>query len=928
MDKAAAQLNPVPPAPRATAGQASSALERDADRRAADALAGHGPAFAQRLAPRGASQPVHAGVPRSAGEPLAATLRSRLEPRFGVDFGAVRIHRGPAAQRAARDRRAHAFAVGVHIVLGDRAERTSDGPALLAHELAHVAQFAQGAPARPRLKEDPTAPAAKWYQEAIDQVTLSKDRMARDARSGGFVMAPPYYDLEKAILELCEAVDVRDSALARKKLDALLAHKSLWVHLQILSRALLTELSARLYEMGLETESDLLRRTYAEQSKDGPYNDDWYGTERRLKFLERLVAGASAEARAESAASIATGMHRFARAFAPLRLAYLAIDFKAVEWARQSNASRYTLRPHRSADEVYREIHTLLAAWHAGWSGFVQRALDATRADLESAQPTGSGATMLAALRGALTGELQGELFPKDPAQDISGAESFDITKTEMTGPGAGRIDDAFAGAKTARSVPVTTYDPEQAWARELRTTLAASWRVRVAQVHALGRLHGVLDALTPDKDFAKTMDNAQEASANAKSVERSGRLRLDNDDDWRAFLLQKYRDLTQGADGAAKMDPADALKEVVALLFGTLQAFTVHARFTNLYDVGQTPYFNRPFPRTLTGELVHDCGVYAMRVAYMLSLVRKELGLKFWFVRLPAHVTLVVNGESGSTLPTFVMANDHCKVWNPGWLDEQREKWQRFNDPATGQPPPGKADDTQFIAELAAADDISGPIDMPARVSAVPPPTADLKAEQRQLWAHYQSRPLADDVFGPATDAKTGDNRLFHKHYLELGEKLRAIYNEVVLQFWNIDAPAAWNALVASLAGSDAKAPRSEVKVAELLSLLAVYKLAYFKAVEPVHQRMKAYEAEQERISRKLREDKALSRPDSRITAGLRASLLVKQGWQWHEEALVEYEVVQLGRAPGETETIDALRGKLLPGWIPTEENRLDRFD
>ena len=38
--------------------------------------------------------------------------------------------------------------------------------------------------------------------------------------------------------------------------------------------------------------------------------------------------------------------------------------------------------------------------------------------------------------------------------------------------------------------------------------------------------------------------------------------------------------------------------------LFAYLRAFTVHARFTNLYDIGETNYLNRPFPRALTGQI------------------------------------------------------------------------------------------------------------------------------------------------------------------------------------------------------------------------------------------------------------------------------------------------------------------------------------
>ncbi len=77
------------------------------------------------------------------GRPLAAPVRSRMESRFGHDFGAVRLHASPSAARALS---ARAFTVGNRIVLGegehDPASPRSD--ALLAHELAHVVQQRRG----------------------------------------------------------------------------------------------------------------------------------------------------------------------------------------------------------------------------------------------------------------------------------------------------------------------------------------------------------------------------------------------------------------------------------------------------------------------------------------------------------------------------------------------------------------------------------------------------------------------------------------------------------------------------------------------------------------------------------------------------------------------------------------------------------------
>src|SRR5687768_7024607 len=89
------------------------------------------------------SPPEVAGL--SGGEPLSRAERASMEPRFGFDFGRVRIHSGPEASSAARAVGAHAFALGPHIVLGAAAQRGTPGEQLLAHELTHVVQQAGGA---------------------------------------------------------------------------------------------------------------------------------------------------------------------------------------------------------------------------------------------------------------------------------------------------------------------------------------------------------------------------------------------------------------------------------------------------------------------------------------------------------------------------------------------------------------------------------------------------------------------------------------------------------------------------------------------------------------------------------------------------------------------------------------------------------------
>lgn len=922
-------------------GIANDGLEREAERIAAraDMPAGsfasanaQAPVRVQRADASGAcggpAPPEVGSVLASTGRALDAATRMGFETRFGHDFSRVRIHDDAQAAGSAQHIGARAYAFGHHIVFAARRyePQTASGRELIAHELVHVLQQTRdGAARRVQRDVDPNAEPAVWYQEAVDSISLSDRRMAEQRARGEFVFAPIAYDTEKAVLALCRAVDRKDAEATKKELDVLLKG-SLWVHLQVLSRDLLTELSARMFEMGLEAEADRLHKRYAEEDRSGPYNDDMYAARRKLDFLGRLVKGAPSKV--DKPEALADSMHRFARSFWMLHQAYLAIDWERVQHDRESRMGHSAIRPLMTSLEYYESIRELIWTWHKSWDSVVQQAMDRARTDLESASPTGSGALMLKALRTALVGELEGVLFPGQGG--IAEAESQSITATTMKGKGKGEIADAYAPDDRSRRVPVTTYDPNQEWARELQGTIASSWRARLDQIQQLGRIYGVLDALEPKKQFADTMAQAEAAVDTGQSVREAKGLKLDSDDSWRAFLLQKFHDLIDASAAAADrrvrpaMAPGEALKEIVSLLFGYLRAFTVHARYTNIYDVGTTPYFNRPFPRAQTGQLVHDCGVYAMRAAYMLSLVRKELGLKFYFVRLPAHVSLVINGDSGSKYPTFVVENNHYRILEPDVLDKRRKSWESFQDIDTDKPPPGPADSTQFIGELASADFIGGPLDMPMRVSEVPHPIPDAKAEQRQLWAYYQGKAL-DDVFGPSSANKDDPNYLFHTRYLALTEKLREIHNDSFLPFWNVAGPKLWGDFEASVRSAAKGGAKDEIDKTTLVGLVQRYHMALYDALDPIRKRMDGFHEEERRLGRRLREDPKLAKAGVRFSAGVRAATLFRYPWEWHEDDVTGLEADLLGET-GNAPVADVL--KLRPGWMPSPENALGRLD
>ena len=90
--------------------------------------------------------PVVHEVISSPGQPLDATIRGFMEPRFGYDFGHVRIHSGPKAATSAKEVGAIAYTIGQHVVIGERGPSLDNltGRQLWAHELAHVVQQSRG----------------------------------------------------------------------------------------------------------------------------------------------------------------------------------------------------------------------------------------------------------------------------------------------------------------------------------------------------------------------------------------------------------------------------------------------------------------------------------------------------------------------------------------------------------------------------------------------------------------------------------------------------------------------------------------------------------------------------------------------------------------------------------------------------------------
>jgi hypothetical protein len=182
-------------------------FEREADRAAAQvmhasapggrracACGGGCPRCSSREAAGGAHVPaLPSGSPlhdtlRAPGQALDSGTRAFMEPRFGHDFGGVRVHADRSAAASARALQARAFTLGNRIVFGEGqfAPGTAAGRQLIAHELAHVLQQGSSSPmamreALPQAEPDEDLAHQEGFEAGgIDIVERSGPRLARD----------------------------------------------------------------------------------------------------------------------------------------------------------------------------------------------------------------------------------------------------------------------------------------------------------------------------------------------------------------------------------------------------------------------------------------------------------------------------------------------------------------------------------------------------------------------------------------------------------------------------------------------------------------------------------------------------------------------------------------------------------------------------
>jgi hypothetical protein len=113
--------------------------------------------------------PIVHDVLGSPGQPLDQPTLAFFERRFGQDFSRVRVHTSALAAESASAVSASAYAYGNHIVFGRNqfSPGTAGGRTVIAHELVHVAQAGNTAPAGGPERVSSPGDASESEAEAI-----------------------------------------------------------------------------------------------------------------------------------------------------------------------------------------------------------------------------------------------------------------------------------------------------------------------------------------------------------------------------------------------------------------------------------------------------------------------------------------------------------------------------------------------------------------------------------------------------------------------------------------------------------------------------------------------------------------------------------------------------------------------------------------
>lgn len=866
------------------------------------------------------SSPV-AHMTNSPGRPLDAATRGFMESRFGHDFSKVRIHTGGIAAEAANAMQAHALASGTDIAFAPGMYRPGAraGMHLLAHELAHVVRQPRiSAPAPVRLKKK--AADKPFYQEALDRLELEKRSSQVTLSTGGVIDMFGIVPIIEKFIEFAEAIEAGDVKAVPLRLSEFVKMETNKLSSVFPSDALAKTIITRLLLLGLDADSQTFRRWFLKhevETSSPSMRRKGFASEKYI--WEDLLDQLTKQIPQKGGDPAVKVMDALLLLFGQLRDELAALDKDAIkeDQKRRAEIAQFggLTFDHDVTISVYAaSLLGLIKSCFAAIQTAYQVVLDQATADLAA----NKGTKFFDIAKDRLDNKLRGLIDPKE-ADKKSVNVTVEITRSEFK-KGGGKHLDYFAQGKEAskREAVIHFYDKEMSefLADEMKLDFGRIFEIRREQITVIERIYG----LAKDQKTGQLTAESQENAAAIAKLGKSG-LHLESDDDWRRFLLEKYE--TAKANGAT---PGAALSSVVKLLGSFLHAFTTHTPY-NIDDFHDN-YLTRQFPRAMTGQLIQDCGVYALRIAYMLSLLRehKDLQLRFRFILLPVHVGLIITGSPANDLPVYITHNDAVIEYPAKFVAELRDAWIKTDENGDPRPEPEKdpkaaaqggaasaaggkgtaaapaklsdKDEDQFLAELAGGEFISG-VDLPYKLLEVPKPTGGPNNIKSDLWSAYTTKVAPTKLFGPETENPKSPVYQFHLKYLKVLELMKNHYNQSLVSFWNNVAFPMWKkhepkltAALAKMNGAKTDEEREQAKKA-YNDLVQKYLAAVQPGFSAVETKFSPVIAAQVEITSELRQHPEALAKKVAVTYSPRVESIMRTPW-WSRDVYDHFSDLQ----------------------------------
>ncbi|MGZ9255480.1 MAG: eCIS core domain-containing protein [Candidatus Binatia bacterium] len=740
------------------------------------------------------------------GSPLPH--RSSFEWALGADFSSVRVHASGSASEHADNLGARAFALGNHIAFGKGQFDASSqkGRTLIEHELLHTLESPS---ATPRL--DQKNKKKKTFYDVVQELV--------DSEAGVFL---GHSAALEALLDLCVTVDAGDASASKKKTVIFLkeiAQRSLDPAKKIRLDDVGLELISRTFLLGLESESADLRREFLQKGASSylsPFITERFAPE--ITAFDKIVDDVIASVKVTDADQAEASIDLLTRTYT--FLARQAMNLNPTEIAADEERNRRSYaqsisepfdipRPTYSKAEFFAKLIGRSVDLVTPMNIAFQVLMDEALASTKSAGDT-------AALVRAKT-NLEGKILPTldlsdeklDPNHIVRGRRlkaDVDVTKSTFRAGKGGTYHDVFAkgraGAK--RDVGFGYFDTTQSSGDEKSLRILWIFEARKRQIAFLESLHAAPAQST-------VSGGAVPGKSNSELLKELGGLDLESNEGWRNFLLRHFE------EGQKNLGKDEALIATVDFLQGYLAAFTISTPY-DIDDFGDN-YLSRTFPRALTGQLVHDCGVYALRVAYALSKVRDQLGLSFKAILLPHHIGLIISSTAG---PVFIVHNSQITKLTANEVAATVKQWSEHDAQGNKLAQPVAPDQDQALAE-AAASLFSYRTDLPYRTKDVPTNTSGAGLK-KDLWKMFQTE-AKKDLFKPSKDvAQPG------LPYLAALHAAKDAHNDFLVPFWNVIGPVIFKKHQKAITEAAALIPKINAGGATQAELLAEYK----KLIEP----------------------------------------------------------------------------------------------